>query len=122
MDSPLTFFALGSVATLIAFLLAYFKHQSITSQWKRAFALAEEIVPAVEQLAETGQIDKSQKLATVMAELKVHSPGLEEKHLRWAVEKAVYWMKNNSYVNLEQLEGSIELIEDGTARLTGGGE
>lgn len=115
MDSPLTYFVLGAVATLLAVFFAYLKHQSIASQWKRAFALAEELVPAVEQLAETGQIDKSQKLAEVMAELKVHFPALEERHLRWAAEKAVYWMKNNSYVDLDQIEGSIELV-------TGGGE
>lgn len=107
MDSLL----MGVGIALVALAVAYLRHQSKSQQLKRAFALADDLVPAIEQLAETGQIAKEQKLTTVMAELKVHFPGLEEKHLRWAAEKAVYWMKNNSYVNLSPVEYNIELVE-----------
>lgn len=110
MESAIAYFAIGLVALGFAVFFAKRGKTTLADQWQRAFALAQEIVPAVEQLYLTKVIPKEQRLDMVMAELRAHFPDLEEYHLRWAVEKAVNLMNRGKIVPLvtESVEGVIK--------------
>lgn len=97
MESTIGYFAVGIVALLLGILFARRK-ESTADRWHRAFALAQEIVPAIEQLYLTQKIAKDQRLDAVMAELRRHFPELEERHLRWAVENAVNLMNQGKLI------------------------
>lgn len=117
MDAPLLYFATGIVAILLMVWFARRGKTRLTDQWHRAFALAQELVPAVEQLFQTGHIRKEQRLDMVMRELRVHFPQLQEYHLRWAVENAVHWMNNNGLVELTAVEETANVVNQATQRL-----
>lgn len=114
MDTTISYFAVGLIALLLG---AFFARQSRTTfaeQWQRAFALAQEIVPAVEQLYLIGKIKKDQRLNTVMTEL--HAAGLTlltETHLRMAAERGVHRMNQGELTPfigepLEQLKEWVQ--------------
>jgi len=121
MDPVIAYFAIGLVALGFAVFFAKRGKTSIADQWQRAFALAQEIVPAVEQLYLTRQIPKEQRLDMVMVELRAHFPDLEEYHLRWAIEKAVNLM-NRGKIVLPEIGGEssmLEIASDGGLHITG---
>lgn len=99
MDSTIGYFAVGIVALLLGILFARRK-ESVAARWHEAFALAQEIVPAIEQLYLTKKIAKEQRLDAVMGELRRHFPELQEHHLRWAVENAVNLMNQGKLIPL----------------------
>ena len=100
MDVILSYFAVGLLALLLGAFFARQKQDSITVEWQRAFALAQELVPAVEQLFLTGKISKAQRFDEVMKELRLHFPLLTEKQLRWAAENAVHLMNMGKLIPL----------------------
>lgn len=110
MDAIIGYFVIGAVALMLGIFFASRSGMTVESQWKRAFALAQEIVPALEQLYLTGEIKKEQRLNMAMKELRIHFPDLQEKHLRWAVENAVKLMNNSQL---------IPLVEDPIDRVVG---
>ncbi len=109
MDSVLSYFVVGLVALGFGIFFARQTGNTVESQWRRAFTLAQEIVPALEQLYLTKKISKEQRLDMAMKELRIHFPDLQEKHLRWAIENAVKLMNSNQLISLE---GVLDTVED----------
>lgn len=113
MDATISYFAVGLIALMLGAFFARQSKNTLADQWERAFALAQELVPAVEQLYLIGKIDKDQRLDAVMAELRAAGLTLlSEKQLRMAVEGAVHLMNQGKLMPiiaepLEQLTGWV---------------
>lgn len=113
MDATISYFAVGLIALLLGAFFARQSKNTLADQWDRAFALAQELVPAIEQLYLTEKISKDQRLDAVMAELRAAGlTGLTEKQLQMAVEGAVHFMNQGKLMPI--IAEPLEQISDWT--------
>lgn len=100
MDSSMGVYGAGLLVVLVVLFLLTWRGKGqaesvgeVIDQAGKAATMARELVAAAEQLWLTGRLQRNERLAFVLEQLRSYFPDLDVEQLIPLVEAGVYWLK-----------------------------